>query len=235
MDKEAPKEGQARTLIEKAYRKIKQMIFDQRVIPGQRLVYQDLAQELDMSRTPIINALIRLEEEGFLVSEAYRGFQVKPIGPEEAWDLFGMREALEAYAVEEAIKRADKNDLEQLRQRREAHASYKPPRYTRKKFILDAEFHVQIAAITRNRVLERALKTNFEHVYLRFPVNEMDPERMVSAIEQHNALMKRIASRDIKGSVEIIRKHVVDARDHLMRCLSSTESEELFEQVFPGT
>ena len=96
-----------KTLIEYAYQKIKQMIFQQKVIPGQRLVYSDLCKLFNMSRTPIINALTRLEQEGFLVSEAFRGFQVKPIDLQELWDLFGVREALESYAIEKAIERAE--------------------------------------------------------------------------------------------------------------------------------
>jgi len=76
---------------------LSQMIFQQKVIPGQRLVYSDLCKLFDMSRTPIINALTRLEQEGFLVSEAFRGFQVKPIDLQELWDLFGVREETIKY------------------------------------------------------------------------------------------------------------------------------------------
>lgn len=59
---------ESKTLIEEAYNKIKQMIFQQTLVSGQRLIYQDLSKILNMSRTPIINALNRLEQEGFAVS-----------------------------------------------------------------------------------------------------------------------------------------------------------------------
>ncbi|MBW2031950.1 MAG: GntR family transcriptional regulator [Deltaproteobacteria bacterium] len=71
--------GQSITLIDEAYRKLKEMIFRQNVIPGQRLIAKDLSEMLKMSRTPIINALYLLEREGFIVSVPFRGFYVKPV------------------------------------------------------------------------------------------------------------------------------------------------------------
>ena len=56
----AGKKKDTNTLIEDAYRTIKQFIFDQKLVPGQRLVYDDMAKMLNMSRTPVINALNRL-------------------------------------------------------------------------------------------------------------------------------------------------------------------------------
>ena len=106
--------SEAKTMIDNAYHQIKQMIMRRKVIPGQRLVYRDLSEALNMSRTPIINALYRLEREGYLVSEAYRGFYVKPIDIQEAWDLYGVREALEVYSIEQAIEKAEPSDIRNL-------------------------------------------------------------------------------------------------------------------------
>jgi DNA-binding GntR family transcriptional regulator len=98
-------------LIDEAYHKIKQMIFQRKLKAHQRLIYNDLADFLKMSRTPIINALNRLEQEGFILSQPFRGFIVKPINVQEAWDLFGLREALESYAVEQAIHQTKPGDM----------------------------------------------------------------------------------------------------------------------------
>lgn len=219
---------EARTLTNEAYQKIKQMVLQQRVAPGQRLVYKDLCEMLSMSRTPIINALNRLEQENFVASEAFRGFYVKPIDVQEAWDLFGVREALEAYAVEEAIKRADPADFEALRQKVEAHATYMPLNYNRKKLLLDAEIHVQIAAMAKNKALETQMRMNLEHVYLRFRLDQMMPDRMVSAADEHSHLLDKMKRKDLLGSVEIIRRHVQKARDFIISCLSSDYEEEHF-------
>jgi DNA-binding GntR family transcriptional regulator len=222
---------EARTLTNEAYQKIKQMVLHQRVAPGQRLVYKDLCEMLSMSRTPIINALNRLEQENFVASEAFRGFYVKPIDVQEAWDLFGVREALEAYAVEEAIRRAGPADFEALRQKVEDHATYMPLNYNRKKLLMDAEIHIQIAAMAKNKVLETQMRMNLEHVYLRFRLDQMMPDRMVSAADEHSHLLDKMKRKDLLGSVEIIRRHVQKARDFIISCLSTDYEEEHFSRA----
>ena len=211
------------TLIEEAYSKIKQMIFQQKVAPGQRLVYKDLCEMLKMSRTPIINALNRLEQEGFIASEPFRGFHVKPIILQEAWDLFGVREALETYAVEQAIERGDERDIEVLQEKLRNHEVYRPNYYDRKRFILDAEFHIQIATMTRNQSLARLLKMNLEHVYLRYKLEFADPRRMSPAVQEHQELVDKIRKKDVRGAIETMRLHIRRARENIIASLSKEE------------
>jgi DNA-binding GntR family transcriptional regulator len=213
------------TRIEEAYRQIKQMIFDQKLIPGQRLVNQDLVDKLHMSRTPIINALNRLVQDGFVAFESFRGFYVKPIDLQEVWDAFGVREALEVYTVEQAIKLSDDGDIQELENKLREHADYQPHYYTRKKFLVDSNFHFQIAAMTKNKVLKWLLKRNFEHIYLRARLENYDIQRMVVAAEEHNRIVMKMKNKDIIGSIELMRNHIQKARDLVIRSLTDEESE----------
>jgi DNA-binding GntR family transcriptional regulator len=213
------------TRIEEAYRQIKQMIFDQKLIPGQRLVNQDLVDKLNMSRTPIINALNRLVQDGFVAFESFRGFYVKPIDLQEVWDAFGVREALEVYTVEQAIKLSDDGDMQKLETKLREHAGYQPHYYSRKKFLLDSNFHFQIAAMTKNNVLKWLLKRNFEHIYLRARLENYDIQRMAAATEEHNRIVKKMKNKDIIGSIELMRNHIQKARDLVIRSLTGEESD----------
>ncbi len=219
--------NKTKTLIEEAYRKIKQMIFEQKLVPGQRLVYQDLGDLLHMSRTPVIVSLNRLEQDGFVAYETFRGFYIKPIDPQEVWDAFGVREALETYAVEQAIKLGNVKDRKILEEKLQAHKAYKPHYYTRNKFLLDSEFHIQIAVMAKNRVLKLLLRRNFEHVYLRARLENYDPRRMTTSVEEHSRLIEKMKKKDVIGSIEVIRNHVQSARDHVLRCLSDEGSGEV--------
>ena len=212
------------TRIEEAYRQIKQMIFDQKLIPGQRLVNQDLVDRLNMSRTPIINALNRLVQDGFVAFESFRGFYVKPIDLQEVWDAFGVREALEVFTIEQAIKLADDGDIQQLQIKLREHADCQPHYYTRKKFLLDSEFHLQIAVMARNNVLKWLLKRNFEHIYLRARLENYDIQRMPVAVDEHQRLVKKIINKDIIGSIELMRNHIQKARDLVIRSLTDEEA-----------
>jgi DNA-binding GntR family transcriptional regulator len=213
------------TRIEEAYRQIKEMIFDQKLIPGQRLVNQDLVDRLNMSRTPIINALNRLVQDGFVAFESFRGFYVKPIDLQEVWDAFGVREALEVYTIEQAIKFSADGDIQELENKLREHADYQPHYYTRKKFLLDSEFHLQIAAMTKNNVLKWLLKRNFEHIYLRARLENYDIQRMSAAVDEHHRLVRKLKNKDIIGSIELMRNHIQKARDLVIRSLTDEESD----------
>lgn len=216
----------SKTLIDEAYKKIKAMLFERKLVPGQKLVYEDLGKRLNMSRTPIINALNRLEQDGFVAYADFRGFYVRPIDIQEVWDAFGVREALEAYAVEQAIKLATVEDTAMLEKKQRDHAEYTPHYYTRKKFMIDADFHLQIAAMSKNRVLSYLLKRNFEHIFLRARLDSYDPRRMEVSASEHRDLVARMKKKDIIGSIEIVRNHIQKARDAVIRCLDREESGE---------
>ncbi|MBW2000263.1 MAG: GntR family transcriptional regulator [Deltaproteobacteria bacterium] len=219
--------NRSQTLIQEAYQRIKQMIFEQKFVPGQRLINKDLGDILHMSRTPIINALNRLVQDGFVGCENFRGYYVKPIDIREVWDAFGVREALETYAVEQAIIKADESDMSILEERLRQHREYRPHYYTRKKFLLDSQFHLQIAEMAKNRVLKWLLKRNFEHIFLRTRLDSYDPRRMVSSTKEHEDLVQRMKKKDILGSVELLRNHIQRARDQVINILSMEEAGEL--------
>jgi len=213
------------TRTEEAYRRIKQMIFDQKLIPGQRLVNQDLFDKLNMSRTAIINALNRLVQDGFVAFESFRGFYVRPIDLQEVWDAFGVREALEVYTVDQAIKFSDDGDFQELENKLREHADYQPHYYTRKKFLLDSDFHLQIAAMTKNNFLKCLMIRNFEHIYLPVRLENYDIQRMAVAVDEHTRLVRKMKNKDIVGSIELIRDHIQKARNLVIRSLTIGKSD----------
>ena len=212
---------QKRMLIEQAYQKIKDMIFEQKLAPGQKLIYNDLSQAFNMSPTPVINALYRLEHEDFVVSIPFKGFYVKNIDMQEAWDLFGLREALETYMVEQAVQIAGPADLDLLEEKFSAHAAYNPSVYDRRRFLLDSEFHLQLAAMSKNRKLVRQLAMTFEHFYIRFRFDNMELDRLQTSVAEHRQIIDRIRNKDIHGAREAIHFHIQNARDHIIHCLSN--------------
>jgi DNA-binding GntR family transcriptional regulator len=210
-------------LIEKAYQKVKGMIFDQKLAPGQKLTYGELSKTLNMSPTPIINALHRLEHEGMVESVPFKGFYVKSIGLQEAWDLFGVREALETFVVEQVISLADPKDLALLEKKMIEHASYKPENYDRKRFMLDAEFHLQLASMSKNQALVRRLSTIFEHFYMRFKFDTVPLERLQSSADEHRNIVERIRRKDTYGSRDAMRIHVQNARNHIIQIVTDEQ------------
>ena len=215
-------------LFEVAYNRIKEMIFQRKLAPGQRLIYKDLCQMLDISRTPIINALTRLEEEGYVKSESFRGFYVKPIDIKEISDGFGIREALEAYAIEQALRHATPDGIADLKIRIAEHEAYMPPVYDKQKFYLDAAVHIRIAEMTSNKGLVQLLTKNLEHVYLRLALHTHLPDRMAPAVLEHRELLKLIEAKDEAACIDLMRRHIQRGRDHV---IASLEREETYQAL----
>ena len=217
------KGNKSKNYIVEAYLKIKQMIFDRQLVPGQKLIYQDLANKLAMSQTPIINALNRLEQEGFVASEVFRGFYVRPTDLNEVWDNFGVREAFEVHAIKHAIEAGTPEKLDKLKEAMERHSDYLPEHYTREKLQLDAQFHLQIADMANNRVMKYLLKRNFEHLILRTRLEKYNLEQMTAAAEEHRQLYACIKNKDILGGQALIQRHIQHSRDRVLHYLAQEE------------
>ena len=113
------------TLAEAAYRRISEAMLSGELAPGSRLVMDALAARLQISRTPVRDALHRLEREGLIEPAGRRGFLVRRLGPDAVRQLFEAREAVEVFAarrvaelgtaheVEAAIDKAERMDLTQ--------------------------------------------------------------------------------------------------------------------------
>lgn len=213
-------------MIYEAYKKIKNMIFQQKLAPGQRLVGSDLSKMLNMSQTPIINALNRLEQVGYVASEPNRGFYLKPYEIQEVWDGFDIREALEVHAVQQAIHLSEGSDFDMLHDQLIEHEQYNDYSFKRKKFLLDARFHLKIASMMKNRPFQYLLKINFEHLYLRANLEHYDAKRLTESSAEHHKLIQAIKKKDIISSVELMRKHIHTERGYMIQCLSKDPMEE---------
>ena len=99
----------------KVYNRVKAMILDRKLLPGEK-VYQDrLAQDLGVSRTPLVNALKYLEQEKLIKAIPRRGYIVRQFTKEEMIYIFELREVLEGLAARRAADQINPNQIKQLR------------------------------------------------------------------------------------------------------------------------
>ena len=104
------------SLAEIAYTKIKKAILKHEIVPGQRLSHEELVQDLQISQTPIREALLRLAQEGYVTRLTNRGYRVSEMTADEVEELFGLRHALESYCIQEAIRRITPDGISALEQ-----------------------------------------------------------------------------------------------------------------------
>ena len=212
--------------IEAAYRGIKQLMLKQSLVPGQRMLYRELTARLNMSKTPIVNALNRLEQEGFVISQPNVGYAVKPVNEQEIQDAYEVREALEIKALEKAIETASPGDIARLKEKKEAFEHYQPHGYDKKKLMLDCEFHLQIAAMSGNEVLRYLLRRNFEHMILRTRLDHYPVQRMKDSALEHHTLYQGIKDRNFKACGRQLASHIQAAGRNVLACISHSETVE---------
>lgn len=193
-----------------AYKAIKEMIFQYKLVPGQKITYDFLAKRLNLSNTPIINALHRLEQEEFVVSVPNRGFLIREVSMEEVEDAFRVRAVLEMLAVEDAIGNKSREKLRELDAARRNHQEFKF--FSRSRLVKDAAFHLKIAEIGGNEILSRLLKHLLEYIYLRVRAEGLPFYRIGETIEEHKKIYAAIEKGNSVQAKAFIKRHIMQER-----------------------
>ena len=193
----------------RVYNQIKNLILCNEIMPGQKLHHQQLSERLGVSRTPIREALTRLVQEGYVSFLPNRGFTCKEIRMQEAEELYELREALEAFAVEKAIETVTDAALRELREKMNAYGRDVQNRFTRERLVYDQDVHLQIAQLTGNETLKNTLGHVFERIVLKRRTDGLyDPARGIAAHQEHLRLLEAMERRDAVQAVAILRSHV---------------------------
>jgi DNA-binding GntR family transcriptional regulator len=201
----------------RVYLQIKNLILSNEIMPGQKLHHQQLSERLGVSRTPIREALTRLVQEGYVSFLPNRGFTCKEIGMQEAEELYELREALEAFAVEKALETATDATLRHLREKMNAYGRDVQNRFTRERLVYDQDVHLEIAQLTGNETLRNTLSHVFERIVLKRRTDGLyDPARGVAAHQEHLRLLEAMERRDAAQAVAILRSHIQAGKKNVM-------------------
>jgi DNA-binding GntR family transcriptional regulator len=198
-----------RSLTQMAYRKIKDMMFSYEIIPGQRLVFVDLAKKIGVSRTPVNHALSILANEGFLDFIPHQGYAVHELTQEEAGALYQVREIIELGAIELAIRKMTPEKMETLRQKKEVIAEkLTADHVTRRNFILDQEFHLCYIDTAGNPYLTGCFREVYQRIFLRHRLEGLSIARNQQVVSEHDEILKAISQKDVRKAKELIKKHI---------------------------
>ena len=202
----------------KAYNAIKELVAVHKLSPGQKLIYRDLEEALGMSKTPIINGLMKLEQEGLVVSKRNRGFFMRKVSADEAEQIYDLREKLEEISIGYAIKNYDSDDLNILEQKLNLYKNYSAPIYDRKRLELDTEFHMQIAKMGKNDFFTSMIKQFYENIY--FSLNVVYLTSYIDNFkEEHELVLDAIKERNLTEAKRVLRLHTRAARKLLVAAL----------------
>jgi DNA-binding GntR family transcriptional regulator len=218
----------------RVYNEIKNLILCNEVLPGQKLHHQELSERLRVSRTPVREALTRLVQEGYVAFLPNRGFTCKEIRLQEAEELYDLREALEAFAVERAIKNLTHDVLIEFAKKMDRYGEDVQKRFTRERLVYDQDIHLEIARLSGNETLIKTLSQVFERIILKRRTDGLyDPARGITAHQEHLRLFEAMKQRDTQQAVAIIRAHIRAGKDNVLTDLK--QRQEMRELRNTGT
>ncbi|NWG02622.1 MAG: GntR family transcriptional regulator [Syntrophaceae bacterium] len=207
-----------------AYRKIKEMMFNYDIVPGQRLIFVDFANRLGVSRTPINNALSILANEGFLDFIPNQGYRVHEITREEANHLYEIREIIELGAIELAIKKVSPEKLKTLETQKKLYEKSVMQQVTRGRFTLDQEFHACYVQMAENPYLTDYFREVYQRIFLRHRIEGLPVGRSREVVIEHKEIFKAISMKDVGAAQKLIKQHIRAGKDYIFSAIFGQKS-----------
>jgi DNA-binding GntR family transcriptional regulator len=196
------------SLVDAAYEQIRQRILDNVWAPGHRALEQEVALALGMSRTPVREALVRLQAEGLVEVVPRHGLRVLPVSPADMREIYEILTALECSAVERLAQRGPTaEELAPLVQATEAMdralAADDLDAWAR----ADESFHAQLVALAGNRHLSAIVMNHWDRAHrARMFTLRLRP-KPVNSTREHMALVERLLAGDAEGAARVNRAH----------------------------
>ena len=206
---------------------LRQAILKGELKPGERLMEIQLANKLGVSRTPVREAIRKLELEGLVLMIPRKGAEVAEITRQDMEDVLEVRTALEELAVKDACDHITDAQLSELKK---ASNEFKKALLEGKDLVTcadaDMHFHDVILSATNNRRLIQMLNNISEQMY-RYRMEYLKDERThKTLIEEHDAIRRALKKHDKVKAGAAIRVHIDNQKRSILESLTEKEEDE---------
>jgi DNA-binding GntR family transcriptional regulator len=193
------------------YDRIKTDIFEFRLLPGTRFSENDVARRARVSRTPVREALFRLEREGYLEVHAKSGWRVRALDFELLDHLYDLRVVLECAAVDKLCSADPRPALAGLEKIWLVSPRHRLTDGTRVAS-LDEEFHSTLVAAARNPELARIHQGITERIRIVRRLDFTHPERVIYTYMEHAQILRAILARKAARAEQLLRSHIEESK-----------------------
>jgi len=202
---------------------LEKAIITGKFLPGERLSEAGLAKQLGVSRVPVREALIRLEELQ-LVRKTYRGREVVRFSSDDLRDLFEVKILIESYSASKGCKTATpqiKKRLRRLVDRMDE--CLEPLDYPKLRKVSD-QFHNLLVESSGNRKLYEIYLTVVKHTRWTTHTSLERPGRLELSTKEHREIFDAFESGDQKIVKEVIEKHTLEVQEQVIQALKRVEN-----------
>ncbi len=208
----SPPLRRSKSLYDQTYQALRTSILSGELAPGDRLVETQIAEQLQVSRTPIREAMRQLQQEELLTADSNGGLRVSTISTTDAVQLYDCRMALEQMAVVGACEKANALQLKKLKQYVVAASSLVKSKSSDLKSFqmldLDYQFHHLIAESSGNKWLVSLLDQVFDKMaLLRTQTTRHNPD-VLEIRNEHHQIYEAIAQRNVAAATQAVQNHL---------------------------
>lgn len=193
------------------YAQIKNDLFDFRLLPGDRFTETEVAERLGVSRTPVREALYKLERESYMQLSSRNGWRVRPFDFDSFENLYDVRAILELAAVRKLCDMGGKPGLDELKE-----VWLAPPekrvRDPHKTCDLDEQFHAGLLAAAGNPELTRIHHDVTERIRIIRRIDFTQPDRIASTYDEHAQILRHIIRRELDQSSLLLKTHIESSK-----------------------
>lgn len=203
-------------LTDKVYNAVHAAIQAGKFKPGERVREIEIGEWLQVSRTPVREAMRRLQSDGIIEPKA-GGLAVTSFDMRAVAELYAVRQILESAAAGLAAVNADQTELALLQ--RTLEAQQQCPNDPHAQARINKTFHEHLYQAAHNRFLLKALQVLRDSLVLLGPTTLMTSERIEAAIKEHAEVVAAVVARDSRRAEDVTRRHIragYEARVHSM-------------------
>lgn len=207
------------TLHERVVSRLREAIVKGDFEPGERLVQEELAAAMGVSRMPIREALRQLEKEGLVTLEAHKGAIVTPVAPDDIEEIYVLRATLEAMAAERSMRNITLEDRHNLRQLVEEMEQAVKKNDVEEFVERNAEFH----RLLRKGCNWRRMDMFLDMLWNGFPPHTPNilPGQMERSLQEHSEMIAAIEAGDADRLKDVVQTHILRTGDALKKHMQS--------------
>lgn len=200
--------------IGKAYRYLREGILSGELPLGSPISEMEISTKLEISRSPIREALRRMESEGLVYRYPGRGTFVTNITRKDLEEIFELRIMFEVQALNTASKYFDEKFLDELEK---AFTYLNPDSHPQQYYDANTRLHTGIIAYAGNKRMEKFYTQLQTQIAIVNRISARDPEHFVLSKEKHLAIVRALKERDVEKAKECLTVHLEEVRDRTIR------------------
>ncbi|MHB1126042.1 MAG: GntR family transcriptional regulator [Bacillota bacterium] len=212
-------------LREIVFETLREAIINGRLKPSERLMEVQVAEELGVSRTPVREAIRKLELEGFVVMIPRKGAYVAGISTKDYAEVFEIRAALESLAAGLAAERITEDELEELERLLVQLAECAENNDVTALIQVDTDFHDVLYKASRNERLVQIVSNLREQIQRFRSTSLAYPGRIRETLEEHKKLVEAISERNATLAQSLAQEHIENAEDSLLEAVRQASSD----------